>query len=176
MTQTGYVNAIVNATLGWLKAVASWVLKLFNLAGGANPLGWLSHNWLKLLILLMIIGVGMDILVWLLRWRPHWVWFKRKRIIVNDEKMLKDSRGDALFRDDETVRRQYVVPGTIVKRPSRRNEEEEVREYHSDETRDIFSEGFVVRPRKQRRDKEEDVVFDVTNLPEKRKKRQPRRR
>ena len=35
MTQTGYTNAIVNAMLGWLKGLASWVLRLFNLSGDA---------------------------------------------------------------------------------------------------------------------------------------------
>ena len=30
MTQSGYSSALVNVMLGWLKALASWVLKLFN--------------------------------------------------------------------------------------------------------------------------------------------------
>ena len=82
MTQTAYTNALVNLTLGWLKGLANWVLKLFNLAGsGGSPLLWLSENWLKLLIILLIIGVALDWLVWMIRWRPYWVWFRKKRII-----------------------------------------------------------------------------------------------
>ena len=39
MTQSGYASALVNVMLGWLKGLASWVLKLFNLAGGGlSPL------------------------------------------------------------------------------------------------------------------------------------------
>ena len=38
MTQTGYTNAIVNGMLGWLKGLASWVLRLCNLSGGFAPL------------------------------------------------------------------------------------------------------------------------------------------
>lgn len=124
MTQTGYANAIVNAMLGWLKGLASWVLKLFNLAGsGGSPLEWLSNNWLKLLILLMLVGVVMDRLIWLLRWRPYWAWFKRKRIIVNDEKMLA---GEALQdldpEDDEgLIRQSYVVRSQTPRRaPAKR--------------------------------------------------------
>ena len=85
MTQTGYANAIVNAMLGWLKGLASWVLRLFNLSGGFSPLKFLADNWLKLLIVLLVVGVAMDLLVWLIRWRPHWVWFRKKRVIINDK-------------------------------------------------------------------------------------------
>ena len=33
MTISGYSNAIVDVMLGWLKGLANWVLRLFNLAG-----------------------------------------------------------------------------------------------------------------------------------------------
>ena len=57
MTISGYSNAFVDVMLGWLKGLANWVLRLFNLAGssGDSPLLWLSRNWLKLLIFLMIL-------------------------------------------------------------------------------------------------------------------------
>lgn len=116
MTQTGYSNVIVNVLLGWLKGLANWVLKLFNLAGsGGSPLLWLSQNWLKLLILLMIVGVAMDWLVWMIRWRPYWVWFRKKRIIVNDERFLSEEELSGDDRDDPLEQR-YVVPSTVVKR------------------------------------------------------------
>ena len=92
MTQTGYANAIVNAMLGWLKGLASWVLRLFNLSGGFSPLKFLADNWLKLLIVLLVVGVVMDLLVWLIRWRPHWVWFRKKRVIINDKNFFADEK------------------------------------------------------------------------------------
>ena len=119
MTQTGYSNAIVNALLGWLKGLASWVLKLFDLAGsGGSPLLWLSEHWLQLLIFLLILGVAMDWLIWMIRWRPYWVWFRKKRIIVNDERFLnEDDLRDAERTDgDDPVERRYTVPSTVVKR------------------------------------------------------------
>ena len=62
---TAYSSAIVDAMLGWLKGLANWVLRLFNLAGSAetSPILWMSQNWLKLLIVLMIIGVAGDVLL-----------------------------------------------------------------------------------------------------------------
>ena len=93
MTIPAYSSAIVDTMLGWLKGLANWVLRLFNLAGvsGVSPLLWLSQNWLKLLIVFMIIGVAGDVLVWLVRWRPHWVWFRKERVIVDDERFFDKS-------------------------------------------------------------------------------------
>lgn len=124
MTISGYSSAIVDAMLGWLKGFANWVLRLFNLAGsaGASPLLWLSHNWLFLLIVLMTIGVAADILVWLVRWRPHWVWFGKERVIVEDENFFNDSdiRDQLELVPDDLLEknwqeRDYVVASTMVK-------------------------------------------------------------
>ena len=121
MTQSGYSSALVNVMLGWLKALASWVLKLFNLAGGGlSPLMWLSQHWMQLLVFCLAAGVAMDFIVWMLRWRPYWVWFRRQRIVVNDERMLSERSYEKRDAHGEYEKR-YVVPSTIVKRrPARR--------------------------------------------------------
>ena len=72
MTQSGYSSALVNVMLGWLKALASWVLKLFNLAGGGlSPLMWLSQHWMQLLVFCLAAGVAMDFIVWMDYTSPH---------------------------------------------------------------------------------------------------------
>ena len=123
MTISGYSNAIVDVMLGWLKGLANWVLRLFNLAGSANgsPLVWLSQNWLKLLIFFLALGIILDRLVWLIRWRPYWVWFRKERVIVNDDGFFinadidraDDLEGDLASNWDE---HDYVVASTVVKR------------------------------------------------------------
>ena len=123
MTISGYSNAIVDAMLGWLKGIANWVLRLFNLAGssGGNPLLWLSDNWLKLLIFFLALGIILDRLIWLIRWRPYWVWFRKERVIVNDDRFFinadidraDDWEGDLASNWDE---HDYVVASTVVKR------------------------------------------------------------
>lgn len=125
MTISGYSSAIVDTMLGWLKGFANWVLRLFNLAGSASasPLLWLSRNWLKLLVVLMLIGVAADIMVWLVRWRPHWVWFRKERVIVKDESFFNEADlAEPLDLDDEFLEknwqeRDYVVASTVVRRP-----------------------------------------------------------
>ena len=119
MTMSNYSNAIVDVMLGWLKGLANWVLRLFNLAGSVSgsPLLWLSHNWLKLLIFFLVLGVVLDRLVWLIRWRPYWVWFRKERIIVNDDKLFASAELDPDAEWNEDLQeRDYVVASTVVKR------------------------------------------------------------
>lgn len=191
MTQTGYTNAVVNVMLGWLKGLANWVLKLFNLAGsGGNPLLWLSDNWLKLLIVLLVIGVGLDWLVWMIRWRPYWVWFKKKRIIVNDEKFLE---GEEI--EDAAMDQRYVVPSAVARRrgaqrpqtaqikrtQQRRRPSQPVTRPHAERktiSRDVFSDDLfeVGRDHEDYSDFYEDEVFNVSSLPEVQETKKPRKR
>ena len=193
MTQTGYSNAIVNAMLGWLKGLASWVLKLFNLSGGFSPLKFLADNWLQLLIIFLVIGVVVDLLVWLIRWRPHWVWLHKKRVIINDknffaqEKYVDDSgRWDAPPERKPSAagrpakpRRNWEDSEFVVPSAQRRRREEEasrraayvksmqLKRQEEEEATDVFREGlFNVNAKQKFSDKYEDEVFSVSNLPE----------
>ena len=128
MTIRGYSNAIVDVMLGWLKGLANWVLRLFNLAGSVStsPLLWLSQNWLKLLIFFLVLGIVLDRLIWLIRWRPYWVWFRKERVIVNDSRFFanadmdkaSDWEGDLANNWDE---HDYVVASTVVRRQNNRS-------------------------------------------------------
>ncbi len=191
MTQTGYSNAVVNAMLGWLKGLASWVLKLFNLSGGFSPLKFLADNWLQILIVLLVIGVTLDILIWLIRWRPHWVWFRKKRVVIHDRNFFADER----YLDDEddwdAPRRKSAQPAKprrdwedsdfVVRSEashaarsrkntaagrSRAGSGKGVRRSAEKEPKDVFqSDLFNVNAEQKFSDKYEDEVFNVANLP-----------
>ena len=126
MTQSAYANATINNMLGWLKGFATWVLRMFNLAGrgGFSPLSWLAENWLQLLITLLITGIVVDIVVWLIRWRPYWVWFRKKRILIEDENFFASEDSDEVEEDDMFDRELFGSdddePEAEEKRPRRR--------------------------------------------------------
>lgn len=166
MTQSAYTNATINNMLGWLKGFAGWVLKLFNLAGseGFSPLQWLADNWLQLLIILLAIGVAADLIVWLIRWRPHWVWLRKRRILIEDEDFFAEEDEDEEdYEDDfpdvvpsrERPRkklregdREFVVPSTVVRRSrpaSARDERREQRSTNAGKDRRSLSSAFIVR-------------------------------
>ncbi|MGI6239339.1 MAG: hypothetical protein ACOYI5_06910 [Christensenellales bacterium] len=122
-------HAVMNIMMGWMKWMASWVLGLFNLAGGSgfSPLNWLSDNWVRLLVFFLIAGMALDILVWLLRWRPHWVWFHKKRIVINDddffagEELVDSGLYDpSLFYNPEAERAAPQRPRAAAPAPQRR--------------------------------------------------------
>lgn len=186
MTQTGYTNAIVDTMLGWLKGLAGWVLRLFNLSAGGSPLKFLADNWLKLLVILLIVGVAADIIIWLIRWRPHWVWLRKKRVIINDKNFFDrehdlddDEWEDRRPSDRRRPRRnwedsEFVVPSTVVRRKenkpghvkSMQIRDQETARAEAAQHTDVFQDDlFNVNAKQKFSDKYEDEVFNVSNLP-----------
>lgn len=191
MTQTGYTNAIVDTMLGWLKGLASWVLRLFNLSAGGSPLKFLANNWLHILVILLIAGVAVDLIIWLIRWRPHWVWFRKKRVIINDKNFFAKEHD---LDDDFEPRRkpqnrkprrnwednEFVVPSTVVRRREdvkRSNGRSQVKSMQMRDLEaaraeemqhtDVFQDDlFNVNAKQKFSDKYEDEVFNVSNLHE----------
>lgn len=90
MAQSGYENTFINLMLGWMRNLASSIADMFRVStgaqsGGAALLTWLSAHWLTLLIVLILLGIAVDWIVWMLRWRPYWLWFRRRRILLDDD-------------------------------------------------------------------------------------------
>lgn len=188
MTQTGYSNAIVNAMLSWLKGLARWVLRLFNLSGGISPLKFMANNWKGLLVFFLILGLAADLLIWLIRWRPYWVWFRKKRVIINDKDFFAEedyvdlddraaagglkrsvSRAKRDWEDDE-----FVIRSKTVQKKSAASRKDNtvvpaktVRQSKSSEQRDVFQDDmFNVNANQKFSDKYEDEVFNVSSLPD----------
>ena len=184
----------MNMMLGWLKSLARWVLGLFDLAGlnAFSPIEWLSRHWMSMLLFLLAAGVVIDLLVWLIRWRPYWVWFRKKRIVIDDDDFfageelvdsglydpaLFETRQNRPRRSTKTPRRAVLIErvdedGNPVRRaPARKS-----RPRRKDAADAIFS----IRPDSYVDDSydSEDEVFNVSDLPVSRdeKKFQKKRR
>ena len=115
MGEGTFAENALEALLGWFESLINGVWSLFSGASGGSLLRWLASNWLSLLIVFMAIGVAMDILIYLFRWRPFWWWFRKKRFIV-DDRFLSSKRPSA----------RPVDPSTrIPKRFSQENEEKD---------------------------------------------------
>ena len=76
-----------------------------------NVLEWFSEHWIGMLISLIILGLAIDWLVWIIRWRPYWVWFRRKRVLIDDTDLPKNRNRFGREEDewdgeeDEDIRR-----------------------------------------------------------------------
>ena len=177
MAANSFADTVVNGMLSWLKGFASWVLRLFDLAGsgGVSPLEWLSEHWSQLLIILLIAGVAADIIVWLIRWRPYWVWFRKKRIVVDDKEFFENDVDVPRPRPDTIVQRQETrkVPVRPPRAKSAARRPRRVSDVPPPQT-DVFEdELFRIKPAKGTRRVQEDAVFNVSDLPgaQKEKKR-----
>lgn len=98
MGQTEYADNIIDGFLNGLRWLAAQVTGLFQSGSGSGTLNWFAANWLKILIVLVVIGILVDWLIWMIRWRPHWLWFGKKRVLYDDEEERYDRMYDL---DDE---------------------------------------------------------------------------
>lgn len=60
--------------LGWVQNVAYTVYAAIATGRVTGVLGFVSHHWVTLLIVFSVLGVVIDFLVYLFRWRPYLVW------------------------------------------------------------------------------------------------------
>ena len=84
MTQNSFAANVLETLLSWFESLVNSVWTLISGANGATLLRWISKNWMLLLAFFLIVGVLMDIFIYLLRWRPFWYWFRKKRMVVDD--------------------------------------------------------------------------------------------
>ncbi len=102
MGQNQFVESLVEVMLSWMRWLTSWFWNIVNSKGTSGGfLHWFSENWLGVAVTLIIIGVVADWLVWMIRWRPYWLWLRKRQIIYEDVKPRRHS-----------PRRQPAVPAT----------------------------------------------------------------
>lgn len=73
-----FADRLFALLLGWTGSLFNslWNLLTNNSAGLA---GFLRRFWLPLIIILLLFGTAVDYIIWLIRWRPYYVWSARLR-------------------------------------------------------------------------------------------------
>ena len=77
-----FAYSIFSVLLGWIRGAVNQLWALLNSDSGGGFLAWIGENWKVLTLLLCGIGVVVDLVVYLFRWRPLRVWasfFRRLR-------------------------------------------------------------------------------------------------
>ncbi len=90
MQQADFTDSFIKGMLGWIRWIASSIADAFQTTGshsggGMTSISWFAANWIKILIALIVVGVLADWVVWLARWRPYWVWFRKRRILLDND-------------------------------------------------------------------------------------------
>ena len=147
MTQNGFAADFLQILLGWLQTLFNGVWALFSGGSGGSVLRWFSENWLSLLVVFLVFGIVMDVVIYLIRWRPFWWWFRKKRMVIDDEIYDDYARQPARTRDGKTV-----VPSTIVKRKRKKefddfDEDDDVFKVKRKKSNDPFEVDYSRKPR-----------------------------
>lgn len=107
-----FAGTIFSLLLGWVQGTAAWLWSAATSPTGSGLLNWLSANWLPLTAIVCAVGIIVDLVVYLFRWRPYRVWASFFRRMTGrdaaDVPEEPDEPAQALPR--RTVRRKWVYP------------------------------------------------------------------
>jgi len=94
--------------LSWMRWLTGWFWNIVNSdSTGGGFLVWFSDNWKSLTVFLIVVGLVVDWLVWLFRWRPYWLWLRKRQIIYEEvpvRKKAHPSVEDDPYAEDDTDR------------------------------------------------------------------------
>ena len=103
--------------LSWMRWLTSWFWNIVNSEGTSGGfLRWFSDHWVGLTVFLIIAGVFIDWLIWMIRWRPYWLWLRKRQIIYEDapEQKKKKRRSAPAARRPEPEEDDYTDPFASV--------------------------------------------------------------
>ena len=100
--------------LSWMRWLTSWFWSIFNSGGTSGGfLGWFTDHWVSLAVFLIIAGAIIDWLIWMIRWRPYWLWLRKRQIIyeeVPEKQEQKRSRRTASVRSSSDLSEEISDP------------------------------------------------------------------
>ena len=111
-----FANALFSVLLGWLQTFASLLWSAFTSKDGNSVLTFIGNNWIKIGIILCLIGLIADFAVYLIRWEPYKVWrtFWKK---LKGRKATDSSIGEETsFTEDGDIPESGIPPAA---RPGR---------------------------------------------------------
>ena len=124
----GFANSLLTLLLGWMRVLFSALLTLPQ--RGSAFLAWLGRHWIPLVLVIVLAALFVDALIYILRWRPQYVWstrlqrlFHRKEFLRDEEEFQKgftDSLPNFNFSDtpiqdlsmQEPIPEEYYTPVT----------------------------------------------------------------
>ena len=84
MGSNEFAQGLVEVLLSWMRLVTSWVWNFFQADMANGFLSWFADNWKGIAIFLIVVGVVIDWLIWMIRWRPYWLWLRKRQIIYEE--------------------------------------------------------------------------------------------
>lgn len=86
-----FAKSLFKLLFGWFEGLASNVWKTVSAPVNNGNVSIFGSYWLPLLILLCLVGITIDLLVYMIRWKPHWVWKSSLGRLLGKERMPLDN-------------------------------------------------------------------------------------
>lgn len=77
-----FANSVFSVLLGWIRTAVNEFWNILSSGEGGGMLAWIGENWKALTLILCLIGIVVDAIIYVIRWRPFQVWasfFRRIR-------------------------------------------------------------------------------------------------
>lgn len=90
--------------LSWMRLLVNWFWSLFRTGAPSGLSRWFEGSWKGIVVMLVLAGVVIDWLVWMIRWRPYWLWFRKKQIIYEDDEKPRREKVERVERPRDVER------------------------------------------------------------------------
>ena len=97
MGQNQFIESLVELMLSWMRWLTGWFWSIVNSEGisGGGFLSWFAGHWVSIAVFLIVVGVIVDWLIWMIRWRPYWLWLRKRQIIYEEVPVARKKRRPA---------------------------------------------------------------------------------
>ena len=108
MENSELAKGFIEVLLSWMRLITGWVWDFFQADMSGGFLVWFDNHWKGLAVALVIIGVLIDWIIWMIRWRPYWVWFRKRQIVYENVEPKKESKTEAAGAQREPRHKQDI--------------------------------------------------------------------
>ena len=84
MENSVFAQNLIELMLSWMRLIALWVWNFFQADMADGFLSWFADHWKSLALFVIIVGLVMDWLIWMIRWRPYWLWLRKRQIVYEE--------------------------------------------------------------------------------------------
>ena len=95
MSDNGLVQKLIELLLSWMRLLTGWVWDFFQADRGSGFMAWFADHWVKLAFILIVVGAIVDWLIWMIRWRPYWLWLRKRQIVYEEVPPRRKNRSAA---------------------------------------------------------------------------------
>ena len=95
MGGSGFVEGLIQLILSWFQDLVNNIWKIFSGSGSIERLRSFAAGWKGWALLLIVVCCFINVFVHIVRWRPQWWIFRRKREIIDDCLLKQPHRAKA---------------------------------------------------------------------------------